>query len=136
MQISEESQIIFDEEDQYRLNVIDSSIRELHKVIITIQNGIAEEMAKIKSIMAMLDYHTSVLKERQRDQIVSMAEIIKMRQDCRSYVNFLEIRRDTLNSLNKILNERLNQFDLLIKRRQSILEKYKPAQIFYFKKHE
>lgn len=133
MQTPEEGEITPEVLSSYEYQVIETSIEELTKVLITIQEGMSSEFAQVQTLQKILDSQLNLLTGLNSDSVVSLQHIKNLKDEYQLCMLALRQKADTIKTLNRYLNERIAQMNILHRKRQEIIKKYQSAQIIEFK---
>lgn len=133
MQTPEEGEITPEVLSSYEYQVIETSIEELTKVLITIQEGMSSEFAQVQTLQKILDSQLNLLTGLNSDSVVSLQHIKNLKDEYQLCMLALRQKADTIKTLNRYLNECIAQMNILHRKRQEIIKKYQSAQIIEFK---
>ena len=133
MQTPEESKITPEALSSYEYQVIEASIDELTKVLITIREGMSEEFIQIQTLQKILNSQLNLLSEFSSSSVVSLPYIKTLKDEYQQYLITLQKKANTIKTLNGFLQEQIGKMDILERKRQEILKQYQSAQIIDFK---
>lgn len=119
--------------DSPEYKVIEKAMDDLHSVLLVIEDGISKEFDQLQTLNMLLESQVRLVKARKNDQVVSMDQIKKLHRDyviCRAAV---KQKAETIKNLNSYLHDRMMQMKVLQLKRDFIIQKYQPAEVFEFR---
>lgn len=119
--------------ESYEYQVIQSTIDEMSKVLVTIQDGMSSEFAQVQTLNKILDSQLKMLENLSTHEVVSMEQVRLLKVEYKMCLNALRHKADTIKSLNAYMNDRIGQMNLLQRKREEIIRRFTPAQVLEFK---
>lgn len=134
MQTSEENEISQEISESYDYQVVQKSIEELSSVLLIIQEGIDEEIHQVRMLQKMIESQDRVMKQFLEQKIVSIDHTTKLKKD-RKILHYAASRKaENVKTLNRYLNERIMQMQVLHLKRRAIIESFSPGKVVPFRK--
>jgi len=135
MQTPEEIEISQEILESYDYQVVQKSIEELSSVLLIIQEGIDVEIHQVKILQKMIESQDKLMQQFFEHKIVSIDHMTKLKKDKKILQSAANRKAENVKHLNRYLNERIMQMQVLHLKRKAIIESFSPGKIIAFRKH-
>lgn len=134
MQTSREKDKVTDEilsSSEYK--IIQTTIDEISKLLILLENDMREEFAQIQTLNKILDSQLNILENIKDDSVVSLDYIRRLKKEYSLFLLVVSEKAHSIKITNSYINERIQQMNVLHIKRKELIKRLSPADIIEFK---
>lgn len=134
MQTPEEIAISQEILESYDYQVVQKSIEELSSVLLIIQEGIDAETCQIKTLQKLIESQDKLIQQFFEQKVVSIDHMANLKKDKKILQSAVNEKAENVKRLNRYLNERIMQMQVLYLKRKAIIESFSPGKLIAFRK--
>jgi hypothetical protein len=120
--------------ESYDYQVVQKSIEELSSVLLIIQEGIDAETCQIKTLQKLIESQDKLIQQFFEQKVVSIDHMANLKKDKKILQSAVNEKAENVKRLNRYLNERIMQMQVLYLKRKAIIESFSPGKLIAFRK--